>query len=495
MINMLSTALLTPHEMGQADRAAIAGGVPGIELMDNAGRAVAREITRHWTPRPVLVVCGPGNNGGDGYVAARYLAEDGWPVTVASLAGQAPRSSTDAAHHAALWRQPIKPLSPALLEAVRDGLVVDALFGAGLARPPAGEAKIFLQALSESNIPVCAVDLPSGVNGADGTVSGIAPQARLTVTFFRKKPGHVLFPGRALCGKTAVAQIGIPDSVLPGLADRAAENSPKVWSATFPWPKLSGNEYERAHALVVGGVIMTGAARLTARAAARIGAGLVTLAAPESVWPVYATALESVMVQSFRDGDSFQSLLADLRKNVLVVGPGLGVSDTTQNQTLQVLAKQRACVLDADAISSFGAQPERLFAALSDQCVLTPHEGEFARIFHLNGSKLERARAAARMSGAVVLLKGPDTVVAHPDGSAIVNTNAPPDLATGGAGDVLAGMIAGLMAQGMTPFNAACAACWLHGEAARQHGPGLVADDLISLIPAALRALQRHSSP
>ena len=491
MINMFSTALLTPEEMGQADLAAIAGGVPGTTLMDNAGRAVAREIARRWSRRPVLVACGPGNNGGDGYVAARYLADWGWPVTVASLEGRMPSEQTDAAHHAALWRQPVVRLSSALLDTVREGLVIDALFGAGLARPPSGDAAAFIQALNDSDIPVCAVDLPSGVNGEDGAVLGAALQAQLTITFFRKKPGHVLFPGRALCGPTAVAQIGIPDTVLPDLAGYTAENSPDVWSATFPWPQLAGHKYSRGHALVVGGNRMTGAARLAARAAARAGAGLVTLAAPGPAWPVYATALESIMVEGFCDEYSFESLLADTRKNVFVVGPGLGVSEVTQNQTLQILAKQRACVLDADAISSFSGQPERLFAALSEMSVLTPHEGEFARVFNVSGSKLERARRAARMSGAVVLLKGPDTVIAHPDGRAIVNTNAPPDLATGGAGDVLAGMIAGLMAQGMPPFNAACAACWLHGEAARQHGPGLVADDLIHLIPAALKVLRR----
>ncbi|WP_205962292.1 NAD(P)H-hydrate dehydratase [Neopusillimonas aestuarii] len=493
MINMFSTALLTPQEMGRADQAAMAGGVPGATLMDNAGRAVAREIVRRWSRRPVLVACGPGNNGGDGYVAARYLADWGWPVTVASLEGRMPSEQSDAAHHAALWRQPVVKLSPALLDTVREGLVIDALFGAGLARPPSGDAAAFIQALNDSNIPVCAVDLPSGVNGEDGAVLGAALQAQLTITFFRKKPGHVLFPGRALCGPTIVAQIGIPDTVLPGLAGHTAENNPDVWSATFPWPQLTGHKYSRGHALVVGGNRMTGAARLAARAAARVGSGLVTLAAPEPAWPVYATALESIMVEGFCDDHSFESLLADTRKNVLVVGPGLGVGETTRNQTLRILATQRACVLDADAISSFSAQPERLFRALSEQSVLTPHEGEFARVFNVSGSKLERARTAARTSGAVVLLKGPDTVIAHPNGRAIVNTNAPPDLATGGAGDVLAGMIAGLMAQGMPPFNAACAACWLHGEAARQHGPGLVADDLIHLIPAALKVLRRMS--
>lgn len=493
MINMYSTALLTPKEMGLADRAAIAGGVRGTTLMDNAGRAVAREIVRRWSRRPVLVACGPGNNGGDGYVAARYLADWGWPVTVAVLEGRMPGAQTDAAHHAALWRQPVVRLSPALLETFCEGLVVDALFGAGLTRPPSGDAAAFLQALNDSNIPVCAIDLPSGLNGEDGAVSGIAPQAQLTITFFRKKPGHVLFPGRALCGPTVVAQIGIPDTVLPGLAGHTAENSPDIWAATFPWPQLTGHKYSRGHALVVGGSRMTGAARLTARAAARAGAGLVTLAVPESVWPVYATALESIIVQGFSDKYSFESLLADTRKNVFVIGPGLGVSELARNQTLQVLATQRACVLDADAISSFSDQPQRLFAALSEQSVLTPHEGEFARVFNLNGNKLERARLAARMSGSVVLLKGPDTVIAHPDGRAAVNTNAPPDLATGGAGDVLAGIIAGLIAQGMPPFNAACAACWLHGEAARQHGCGLVADDLIHLLPAALKVLRRVS--
>jgi NAD(P)H-hydrate epimerase len=477
MTNMYSTALLTSAQMARADQAAIAGGVPGIVLMENAGRAVAREVVRRWSRRPVLVACGPGNNGGDGYVAGRYLAQWGWPVTIAALEGRAPSRQADAAYHASLWPGPIVPLTPAVLDTVREGLVID--------------AKAFIQALVESAIPVCAVDLPSGVNGDDGDVPGVAPQAKLTVTFFRKKPGHLLFPGRALCGQTVVSAIGIPDAVLTDLPCSTVENHPIVWLPLFPWPHQTGHKYHRGHVLVVGGARMTGAARLTARAAARSGAGLVTLAAPEQAWSIYATALESIMVLGFSDADTFDSILADPRKNVVVIGPGLGVGEPARNQTLQALARKSACVLDADAISSFGAQPEDLFFRLSEQCVLTPHEGEFARVFKVSGNKLARARHAASVSGAVVLLKGADTVIAHPDGRAAINANAPPDLATGGAGDVLSGMIGGVMAQGMPPFEAACAACWLHGEAARQHGPGLLADDLIHLIPAALKELKR----
>ncbi|MAK56346.1 MAG: bifunctional ADP-dependent NAD(P)H-hydrate dehydratase/NAD(P)H-hydrate epimerase, partial [Pusillimonas sp.] len=445
--------------MARADQAAMASGVSGAALMDNAGRAVAREIVRCWSRRPVLVACGPGNNGGDGYVVARYLANWGWPVTVAALNGAKPKGQTDAAYHAALWAQPVVSLSANLLEIVRKGLVVDALFGAGLARPLSGEAEVFIHALNESKIPVCAVDLPSGVSGDDGSALGIAPKAQLTVTFFRKKPGHVVFPGRALCGPTVVAQIGVSEAVLSDLNVQTAENHPAVWGGLYPWPQELGHKYSRGHALVVGGERMTGAARLTARAAARVGAGLVTVAAPRPVWSVYATALESVMVEAFSGTDTLDSVLADTRKNAVAIGPGLGVSEATRRQTLQLLSKQRACVLDADAISSFSNQSRQLFSALSENCVLTPHEGEFARIFNLSGSKLERARTAARLSGAVVLLKGPDTVVAHPDGRAVVNTNAPPDLATGGTGDVLTGIIVGLLAQAMPPFEAASAAC------------------------------------
>ncbi|WP_233237190.1 NAD(P)H-hydrate dehydratase [Bordetella sp. LUAb4] len=485
-----SQALLTPAEMARADRAAMAAGHAGTALMEAAGEAVARAVQARWQRGSVVVLCGPGNNGGDGFVVARCLAAAGWPVVVALL-GERAALRGDAAHHAALWTGEVVPLTPAVLDGAEG--VIDALFGAGLARDIEGVARATLAAVDTLGLPVCAVDVPSGVDGASGQVRGIAVAADFTVTFFRKKPGHLLLPGRQLCGELVLADIGIPDSVLSEVPPLAHENGPALWLAHFPWPRMDGHKYARGHALVVGGAVMTGAARLSAMGAARVGAGLVTVAAPTSAWQVYASALTSIMVQPLAHAGALEEVLRDERKNAMAIGPGAGVTAQTRRHVLAALATGRAVVLDADAITAFAGQGERLFEAIHGPCVMTPHEGEFGRLFPGAGSKTDRARAAAAKSGAIVLLKGPDTVIAAPDGRVVINTNAPPDLATGGSGDVLTGLITGLLAQGMTAFDAAACAAWLHGEAADSFGPGLIAEDIPAQIPAVLRGLRALS--
>ena len=482
-------AVLTPSEMGEADRAAVAAGVPGTALMEAAGRAVADAARRRWSQRPVVVLCGPGNNGGDGFVAARHLAAAGWPVRL-GLVGERSALKGDAAHHATLWSGPVEPLSASILDGA--ALAIDAIFGAGLARPVDGMAKAVIEALAARRMATLAVDVPSGLDGATGAVRGAAAQAEVTVTFFRKKPGHLLLPGRTLCGSLVLADIGIPDRVLDALSPKTFDNGPPVWLGAYPWPDAASHKYRRGHALVRGGAVMTGAARLAARAAARMGAGLVTLAAPDAVWPVYAAALASVIVRPVAGEHGFAQLLDDPRRNAILIGPGAGTDEATRRDALAALGVHRSVVLDADAITVFADAPDTLFAAIQGPTVLTPHEGEFARLFGAapGKDKLSRARDAAARSGAVVLLKGADTVVAAPDGRAVINANAPPELATGGSGDVLAGMILGLLAQGMEPFCAAAASAWLHGEAARAFGPGLVADDLPDMLPAVLRRLR-----
>ena len=484
-------ALLTPDEMGHADKAAIRGGVSEILLMEAAGRAVAAAVAARWSPRPVTVLCGPGNNGGDGFVAARHLAMEGWPLRLALL-GDRDRLAGSAAHHAARYRGEIEPLSPDCLAGA--GVVIDAMFGAGLSRPIDGIARATIEALTASGIPVAAVDVPSGVDGATGQIRGAAPKADLTVTFFRKKPGHLLYPGRGLCGTTRLAQIGIPDTVLGEVAPQCFENGPPLWLRDYPWPRAEDHKYRRGHAVVLGGAALTGAARLSAHAAARVGAGLVTVAAPEAAWPVYASALMGIIVRAIHAPQDFAALINDERVRAMVGGPGAGVTPETQAAALAALATRRAVVLDADALTAFAKSTETLFAAIKGPAVLTPHEGEFARLFSSEGDRLSRARRAAKLAGAVIVLKGPDTVIAAPDGRAAINANAPPDLATGGTGDVLSGLIAGLLAQGLLPFEAASAGCWLHGEAARGFGPGLVADDLIDTLPLALRRLKALAS-
>jgi hydroxyethylthiazole kinase-like uncharacterized protein yjeF len=474
--------------MGEADRLTIAGGVAGTVLMEKAGCAVADAISRRFPPRPVTVLCGQGNNGGDGFVAARILAERGWPVRLALLGDRAAPKG-DAAWAASLWPGDVEPLAVEALDAA--GLVVDAIFGAGLARPIEGMAAEIITALNERRIPVIAVDVPSGVDGATGEIQGVAPKAALTVTFFRRKPGHLLLPGRTQCGETLVAPIGIEAAVLDTIAPDIIANHPAWWLGQFPRVEASGHKYSRGHALVAGGEQMTGAARLAARAAARVGAGLVTVAAPEPAFAIYAAALTEVIVAPIAGVEDFATLLADKRRNAALIGPGAGTHPETRDKVLKILAAGKSTVLDADALTVFADSPAVLFDAIKSPCALAPHEGEFARLFDTTGSKLDRARRAAKTSGAVIVLKGADTVIAAPDGRAAINENAPPTLATAGSGDVLAGLTVGLLTQGMPVFEAAATAVWLHGAAAHAFGAGLVAEDLIETLPAVLADLRQ----
>jgi ADP-dependent NAD(P)H-hydrate dehydratase / NAD(P)H-hydrate epimerase len=484
------TALLSVAQMNAADRAAIAAGTPGSVLMQNAGDAVALQITRRWSPRPTTVLCGLGNNGGDGFVVAIALAQAGWPVRVALL-GRIDELRGDARVHASRWQSPVEQVTPAAVEAAE--LVVDALFGSGLSRRLDQNVVDTLDVATRRGLPLVAIDVPSGVMGDSGASLG-AVAASCTVTFARKKPGHVLLPGRALCGETIVADIGIPVAVLQSMHIETWENHPVLWRDDLPQAKSSGNKYTRGHALLCGGYPMTGAVRMAARAAARIGAGLTTIAVPEIAFSVYAAALTSIMVQPLRQPGDLGRLLSDSRYTAFLIGPGAGVSDATRESALELLGTARPVLIDADAMTVFASKASELAAAIRGPCVMTPHEGEFARVFDARGDKLARARVAARQSGAVIVLKGADTVVAAPDGRAIVNTNAPATLATAGSGDVLGGLILGLLAQGMDAFLAAAAGVWIHGAAADAFGPGLIAEDLPDLVPGVLRGLG-HVSP
>ena len=480
------TALLDVNQMGEADRLTVVAGTPGRVLMENAGGSVAQAIIKRWSARPVTIMCGPGNNGGDGFVTARHLVEAGWSVRLALL-GAREGLKGEAHHHAERWSGAVEPLTPAALEGAE--LVVDAIFGAGLSRALEGPAEETLAAAAQKGTPIVAIDVPSGVMGDTGEVLG-AVAVVLTVTFFRKKPGHLLLPGRLLCGEVIVTDIGTPPSVLDTIMPKTFENDPALWLAHLPRPKSGGNKYSRGHALISGGYPMTGAARMAARAAARAGAGLTTIAVTEIALPIYAAALTSIMVRPIAAPADFDRLLEDRRISAFLIGPGAGVGEETRSRALAMLGSGRATLLDADAITSFQDDPEALDRAIVDACVVTPHEGEFKRVFDASGDKLQRTRAAARRSGAIIVLKGADTVIAAPDGRAIINANAPPTLATAGSGDVLSGIVLGLLAQGMEPFLAAAAAVWLHGAAAVAFGPGLIAEDLPDLLPSVFRRLQ-----
>lgn len=508
--------LLTTAEMAEADRLASAAGIPSLSLMENAGRAVASEATK-MLPKPgsrIAVLCGPGNNGGDGFVAARHLQRSGYDVRL-FLIGDRKDLKGDAAEMAMRWEGPVRSLERGVTQGI--DLIIDALFGAGLSRALEGVAAEVVNEVNASGIPVVAVDVPSGLDGSTGEQRGPTIQAKKTVTFFRKKRGHILMPGRSCCGEIVVANIGIPDEVLEKIAPRARENAPALWLASFPWAQLEAHKYARGHAVVVSGPPhSTGAARLGARGALRAGAGLVTVVGTPAATAVNAVHLTAIMVKSLSGEDDLADFIADARRNAALIGPGAGVGHHTAVNVLTLLASKAATVLDADALTSFarpgiearetlsfgftGSRKEEglskadLFQAIKNRTspvVMTPHEGEFKRLFPdiADTSKIERACEAARASGATIVLKGPDTVVASPGGDAVVNANAPASLATAGSGDVLAGFILGLLAQGMPAFEAASAAVWLHGECASLFGPGLIAEDLPEALPNVLRTL------
>lgn len=500
--------ILTPDEMGEVDRKAIAQGpLSGIALMRNAGAAVAGVVLERFPQAAgVDVLCGPGNNGGDGYVVATLLHQAG--VSVAVWADGPPRAGSDAALAAADCPLPVGRLADF---SPRPGsIVIDALFGAGLSKPVAGAAARAIASCAEAaNVPVVAIDLPSGVSGASGKVLGSAVRAEATVTFVRKKPGHLLQPGRALCGDVVVADIGIADGVVAEAGARCVENGPAVWGSSFPSPAIDTHKYRRGHVGVFsGGATATGAARLSAMAAARAGAGAVTVLSPPEALAANAAHLTSIMLRRAATLDEIGAFIAERRPDALVYGPGLAASTDTGALLIDIMTRLgahiAAIVVDASALTALAGQAGGFFAVSSRQdgprLVLTPHEGEFARLFpdiaeNVSLSKLERARAAARLSGATIILKGPDTVIASAEGDAAINGNGTPLLATAGSGDVLSGIVAALLAQHMPPFEAACAAVWMHAEAARRFGPALIAEDMpLALAPVLGEILSRYST-
>lgn len=524
--NRSHNSLLRVEEMAQADQMTIRTGISGADLMEAAGLSVTRHIMHRYDQMKTLVLCGPGNNGGDGFVIARHLKEAGWQVTLALL-GPVEKLSGDAALMAGKWDGSLLALTPDVI--ATHEFVVDAIFGAGLCRPIEGEVADLINKINDLGLPVVAVDVPSGVEGNSGQIRGAAFRATSTVTFFRKKPGHLLYPGREYCGIVTVTDIGILERVLGDIAPETYRNDPTIWRNEFPQMATRGHKYTRGHGVVIsGGAAQGGAARLAAGAALRIGAGLISVACPEEAVLSHAAQLTAVMIKPFSESNSalksgpdnldkndsgksnlgendIDGLLEDARLSHWCVGPGCGVTGQTRSQVLKILAAGRGCVIDADGLSIFAQDSDVFFKALKKTAedfgqfpLLTPHEGEFARLFPdlkqgtVKYDKLESARKAAIRSGAVILYKGPDTVIASPDGRAVINDNAPPTLATAGSGDVLAGLCLGLMTQGMATFEAACAAVWIHGAAATAFGPGLISQDIEAKIPQVLRYILKN---
>jgi ADP-dependent NAD(P)H-hydrate dehydratase / NAD(P)H-hydrate epimerase len=450
----VGTELLTPEHMYRADQLAISAGLALEQLIDNAGRAVAEEIIRRYGARRTVVLCGPGYNGKDGRIAAHYLKQWGWPVDI----------SDDIAHAE---------------------LIIDALYGAGLNRDfPIERAN----QINSAGVPIVSIDVPSGLDGNTGRPRGASVKADLTITFFLKKPAHVLMPGRSLCGDIIVADIGIPDYVLADINPQLRENTKPI----LPTKNANSHKYRRGHAVIVSGSeLHTGASRLAAQAALKIGAGLVSIAGHQSSLRIHVTQVTAVMLAKVESPLALEKMLGDKRITAVCIGPAAGIGGDTRGNIRAILGAGITTVLDADALTSFIQNPFELFDLIQENpdrsVVMTPHEGEFSKLFNdlesTPDSKIERAVKAARRSGAVVILKGADTVVAHPNGRATVNTNAPPSLATAGSGDVLAGLVTGLLAQGLEAYEAACAAVWFHGDAANRHGPhGLTAETLLGFV-------------
>ena len=493
IINKDQLALLLVEEMAEADQITIHSGILGADLMEAAGLSVTRHIMSSYGQAKVLVLCGPGNNGGDGFVIARHLKNAGWDVELALL-GTKDKLTGDAALMADQWDGPVLPLKTDVIS--DHAIIVDAIFGAGLCRPITGELAQLIKKINDRALRVVAVDVPSGLDGNSGQVKGVAFTARSTVTFFRRKPGHLLLPGRQLCGDVEVTDIGISSRVIDEIAPKCWRNAPGLWRMDFPRLATDGHKYNRGHVAVIsGGVAEGGAARLAAMAALRLGAGLVSVSCPEQAVQAHAAQLNAVMIKPFQGRGHIDHLLADRRVNCWCVGPGNGVTDQTRQHVLNILKAGRDIVVDADGLSVFMDRPNDLFAAIHQSAasvILTPHDGEFARLFpglaqgEGEYSKLLSARMASKRAGAVIIMKGPDTVIAAPDGRAVINDNAPPTLATAGAGDVLAGFCAGLLGQEMPSFEAACAAVWLHGAAAEAFGPGLISEDITTKIPEIL---------
>ncbi|VAW23750.1 NAD(P)H-hydrate epimerase / ADP-dependent (S)-NAD(P)H-hydrate dehydratase, partial [hydrothermal vent metagenome] len=483
-------SLLTPQQMAKADNLTIKSGIPSLQLMENAGQGVADKIVEQYEKTSILVCCGSGNNGGDGFVIARILNDLGWPVEV-FLFGNPKNLKTDCAENFKRMPEQVKISTEwhEVFPVAENVLIIDALLGAGLDRDIKGKLFDIITSINQSTCPVISVDMPSGLDGANGQVRATSIKADLTVTFFSKKPGHLLLPGRHLCGSVSVVDIGIKDTVLDQIEIKIFENLPGLWS--LPPLAKDGNKFDRGHCVVMSGdELHTGAARLSAFSALRAGAGLVTIIGSKPALMVHACHVTSIMLKKVKNDTQLGVLLQDRRKNALVIGPAAGIGEKTRKNVLAALHSGAAMVLDADAISSFANEPENLFKEIAkmpnNKIVITPHEGEFERLFGKSDQqeKLSRAVAAAKISGAVIVLKGADTIIAAPDGRAAINTNAPAYLATAGSGDVLSGIIGGLLARRMDAWQAACAGVYIHGAAANMFGgEGLIASDLTDLIP------------
>ena len=467
--------ILNNREMAKADRLTKENGTDGFELMKAAGQHAARIIAEKYPENEFLVLCGPGNNGGDGLVAANHLKSAGKNVRIAAL-GNLDDYTGDAAKAAEKIDQ-----HPDLLEDLSEEVlanpklvIIDAVFGTGFDRKLQDPVSSVFKKINSLHKTVVAIDIPSGVNGNDGTLDSNSLQADLTITFFRKKLGHFLQPGRSTCGKVVVCDIGIPSEILEQTDYSAIENDCSLWFDFFPIPLQTQHKYDRGYAVVYGGDEMTGAARMSAEACLRVGAGLCCLLCSQGRGDLYRSIMPPPVIVHEDPGWD------DDRVTARCVGPGAG--EHVDKIVTKFLSSFVPIVLDGDALHS--RKP------YNDHVILTPHEGEFQRLFpETKGSKLERVLEVTQIMTAVMVLKGSDTIIAQQGRKPVINTNTSPYLSTAGSGDVLSGILTGLLAQGMSPFEASCAGVWMHGDASCRIGPGLLAHDLPAVLPEILSDL------
>ena len=447
--------LLNKALIRECEQAAFHAGITESDLREKAAASVMAEIEAAYNVQPIQVVCGPGKNGIDGLLIADLLKQKGWPVNVLLLNDQ----NFDASK----------------VVIIQQGIIVDALFGIGLNRPLVGIYEWIVRCINDSPAQVVSVDIPSGVDSDTGEILGVAVAAHITVTFGFKKMGQLL-PGKTCCGRIVCHDIGLQ----PPLQHEIYINHPSLWSSFYSFPDAYSHKYNRGFLCILGGRDMCGAALLSAAASRRVGVGLVQIESVPEGLGVYKQHSLGILTKPVLSAFEFA---ADSRYTTALIGPGSGRNEFTREAVLSWLAQKKTCVLDADALHVFKDDPQTLFDHLHDQVVLTPHEGEFSSLFKVNGTKIQKVQYAAKLSGAIVLLKGADTVIAHPLGLTIVQEETCYDLASGGTGDVLAGIIAGLLAGKMSPLAAAAMGVYIHVRAAQQIGFGLLAEDIPDRLP------------
>ncbi|MDX1950377.1 MAG: NAD(P)H-hydrate dehydratase [Rickettsiales bacterium] len=488
----------------KADSEAERFGISNFTLMCNAGEKSADLVDKILDYKKkgdaVYILCGVGNNGGDGYITARILKERGYDIRLSNIGDlrKVSELTLQAMDFAVSSGIEIEEFDEDYLE--QADLIIDAIFGIGLKRDITGDIAEIIEKINyaknsqKNKFLVFSLDVPSGVCSNTGEVRNIAIQADYTISYQTPKIGCYLLPAKNYVGKIEVADIGIPDEAFSEIYNPYFINSTDLWLDKFPFPKLESHKYHKGHIVIDGGEEdFTGASRMASIASMRVGAGLATICADEKSLPIYATSMLSVMVKRLKEIEDLEKYIKLKKVNSAVLGCGSGFDILAPLRVYHCLEEKLACVIDADVFSIFQEKPKEFIKALkkNKKSVLTPHEGEFKRVFNVDGSKIERASKAAKLCDNVIVLKGNDTIIASPDGRIAVNNNAPTWLATAGSGDVLAGIIGGLLAQNMPSFEAACAGVWIHSECANILGQGLISEDLIDAIPLVLQSLSQ----